>query len=113
MDYKPAVELAREGKEAGFQFLYEATYQSKYYLALQYMKDEEAAKDVLQDSYVRAFSRLDQLSQPEAFSGWFGRIVANTAKNRLKNRECASCCFILREHPSVRSQQRWTVRKTR
>ncbi len=87
MDYKQAVELAREGKEAGFQFLYEATYQSKYYLALQYMKDEEAAKDVLQDSYVRAFSRLDQLSQPEAFSGWFGRIVANTAKNRLLKKE--------------------------
>ena len=87
MDYKQAVELAREGKEAGFQFLYEATYQSKYYLALQYMKDEEAAKDVLQDSYVRAFSRLDQLSQPEAFSGWFGRIVANTEKNKLLKKE--------------------------
>lgn len=67
MDYKKAVELARKGKEEGFRFLYEKTYQSKYYLALQYMKNEETAKDVLQDAYIRAFSKLDSLKQPEAF----------------------------------------------
>lgn len=83
MDYQEAIALAKSGKEEGFRFLYEATHQSKYYLAVQYMKNEEEAKDVLQDAYIRAFSRLDSLQQPDAFPGWFGRIVANTAKNRL------------------------------
>lgn len=83
MDYIKAVELAKEGKEQGFEFLYESTYKSKYYLALQYMKDEESAKDVLQEAYMKAFSKLKDLEQPEAFSGWFGKIVANTAKNML------------------------------
>lgn len=87
MDYRKAVALAKEGKEEGFRFLYEATYRSKYYLALQYMKNEEAAKDVLQDAYVKAFSKLDQLKEPDAFPGWLGRIVANTAKNRLVKNE--------------------------
>lgn len=82
MDYQEAVALAKSGKEEGFRFLYEATYQSKLYLAVQYMKNEHEAEDVLQEAYIRAFSRLDSLQQPQAFPGWLGRIVANTAKNR-------------------------------
>lgn len=83
MDYKEAVQLARAGDERGFECLYENTYQSKYYLALQYMKQKEAAEDVLQDAYVRAFTRLDTLEAPERFPAWLGQIVANTAKNAL------------------------------
>ena len=56
---KEAVALARQGDERGYGFLYETTYKSKYYLALQYMKNEEAAQDVLQEAYIRAFTRLD------------------------------------------------------
>lgn len=83
MDYKEAVQLARAGDGRGFECLYESTYQSKYYLALQYMKQKEAAEDVLQDAYVRAFTRLDTLEAPERFPAWLGQIVANTAKNAL------------------------------
>ena len=35
MDYREAIEKARKGEEQGFSFLYEKTYKSKYYLALQ------------------------------------------------------------------------------
>lgn len=84
MDYTEAVKLAKAGEEKGFSFLYEQTYKSKYYLALKYMKNDEAAQDVLQDAYMKAFSKLDMLEQPEAFPGWFGKIVGNTAKNMLK-----------------------------
>lgn len=83
MDYLEAVKLAKEGQERGFDFLYENTYKSKYYLALRYMRNEEAAKDVLQDAYVRAFMKLNTLENPETFSSWLGMIVANTAKNAL------------------------------
>lgn len=86
MDYKEALRLAKEGRDEGFRFLYEETYKSKYYLALQYMKNEEAAKDVLQEAYIRAFAKLDTLEKPEAFPGWFGTIVANTAKNMLQKK---------------------------
>ena len=67
----------------GIRFLYETTYKSKYYLALQYVKNEEMARDVLQEAYIRAFTKLDMLAEPEAFPGWLGKIVANTAKNVL------------------------------
>ena len=84
--YTQAIKLARSGNESGFEYLYESTYQNKYYLALQYMKNEESAKDVLQEAYIKAFSKLDKLDDPEAFSSWLGVIVANTAKNVLKKK---------------------------
>ena len=84
MNYSEAVQLVIEGEESGFDALYKMTYQSKFYLALKYMQDVEAAKDVLQDAYIKAFSRLDTLTEPEKFSSWLGMIVANTAKNALK-----------------------------
>lgn len=86
MNYTQAVALAKAGKEEGFQFLYESTYKNKYYLALKYLKDEQAAQDILQDAYIKAFDKLDTLQNPETFPAWFGVIVGNLAKNRLQKK---------------------------
>lgn len=86
MDYTEAIKLALAGEQRGFRFLYENTFQKKYFLALHYMKNKAAAEDVLQEAYIRAFSKLDTLKKPEKFPGWFGMIVANTARNALKKK---------------------------
>ena len=86
MNYTEAVKLVKQGDENGFNFLYEETYKGKYYLALKYMQNEEAAKDVLQDAYIQAFRKLDTLENPEKFASWLGIIVANTAKNALQKK---------------------------
>lgn len=49
------------------------------------MKDEEAAKDVLQEAYIRAWKNLDKLKEPEKFDSWLAQIVVNTAKMNWKN----------------------------
>lgn len=87
MNYKQAIDLAKEGKEEGYQFLYESTYKSKYYLALKYLKDEQAAQDILQDAYIKAFTKLDTLEKPETFPAWLGVIVGNLAKNKLQKKK--------------------------
>ena len=83
MDYKKAVEAALKGNESAFSALYESTQRDMYYIALKYMKNEEDAMDVLQDSYIKAWQSLASLKDPASFRAWFGRIVANTAKNTL------------------------------
>ena len=83
MDYKKAVEAALKRNESAFSALYESTQRDMYYIALKYMKNEEDAMDVLQDSYIKAWQSLATLKDPASFRAWFGRIVANTAKNAL------------------------------
>ena len=86
MTYTQAVEKALKGDSIGFDFLYNSTKNKKYYLALKYVKHEEAAKDVLQDAYIRAWKNLDKLKEPEKFDSWLAQIVVNTAKNELEKR---------------------------
>lgn len=87
MDFREAVFLALNGKEEGFNHLYQSTYQKSYYIALKYMKREDAAQDVLQDSYVKAFKNLGQLQDADKFVSWFAKIVAGTALDALKKRK--------------------------
>jgi RNA polymerase sigma factor (sigma-70 family) len=86
MDILQAVSLARQGREEGFNYLYESTYRNNYYMALKYMKNQQDAMDVLQTAYMRAFSRLDLLRDEGKFAGWMSTIVANTAKNMLQRK---------------------------
>lgn len=86
MNIASAVKAARNGEEAGFSFLYRATWRDKYYIALKYMGNDADAQDVLQEAYAKAFRKLDALEDPEKFPAWLGRIVANTAKNALEKK---------------------------
>ena len=83
MYYKKAVEASLKLNESAFYSIYESTQRDMYYIALKYMKNEEDAMDVLQDSYIKAWQSLATLKDPASFRAWFGRIVANTAKNAL------------------------------
>lgn len=87
MDFQKAVFLSLNGNEEGFNYLYQSTYQKSYYIALKYMKQEDAALDVLQDSYVKAFKNLGQLQDANKFASWFAKIVASTALDALKKRK--------------------------
>ena len=72
-----------EGDEKAFESLYSLTNQNAYFVAKKIAKDEDAALDIFQDSYIKALEKLSTLSAPESFVSWFNQIVANTAKNYL------------------------------
>ena len=97
VDYTEAVEQAKAGKEEGFSYLYEMTYRNKLYIAMKYMKNEDEAMDVLHDSYVKAFERISSLQDANSFPGWFSTIVANTARNTLRDRHTVNFSDMQRE----------------
>ena len=97
VDYTEAVEQAKAGREEGFSYLYEMTYRNKLYIAMKYMKNEDEAMDVLHDSYVKAFERLSGLQDANSFPGWLSTIVANTARNALRDRHTVNFSDMQRE----------------
>ena len=48
-----------------------------YGCAYAVLRDFWLAEDVAQEAFITAWQKLDQLRQPEAFPGWFRRIVLN------------------------------------
>ena len=44
-----------------------------------YTKNEDQAKDILQDSFIKVFKNIDRFNFEGSFEGWVRRIVVNTA----------------------------------
>ena len=84
---KELVEKAVEGDQQAIAILYERTNRKAYYLALQLVKDQDQAQDILQDAYLKVFTNLGMLQQPENFQGWLDTIVINKSKDYLKKKK--------------------------
>ena len=78
---------AREGDQQAITMLYERSNRKAYYLAMQLVKDPDQAQDILQDAYLKVFTNLGMLQQPENFQGWLDTIVINKSKDYLKKKK--------------------------
>lgn len=77
---------ARAGDRSAFDELVRRTHVDTYTLALRLTADEEDARDVVQESYLRAWRGLPDFRGDAAFSTWMYRITANTAYSVVKRR---------------------------
>jgi RNA polymerase sigma-70 factor (ECF subfamily) len=60
-------------------------YQTKIYnLALNYVKNQEEAKDLAQDIFVTVYRSLPKLREKEKFTSWLYQIAINHCRNRYK-----------------------------
>ncbi len=73
------VGAARDGDQAAFARLVEATHRDTYALALHLTACAEDARDVTQEAYLRAYRKLDDFRGDARFSTWMYRITANVA----------------------------------
>ncbi len=85
-DLAEKVAAAQDGDEKAFADLVRATYQSTYSLALRLTGNDQDAKDVAQDTYLRAFRALTRFRGEAAFPTWLYRITCNSASNLLEKR---------------------------
>jgi RNA polymerase sigma-70 factor (ECF subfamily) len=80
------VSLAKEGDQQAFEELVKRTYSDSYTLALRLTGDEDDARDVVQESYLRAYRGLKRFRGDAQFTTWLYRITANCASNQLRRR---------------------------
>ncbi|MBQ6798880.1 MAG: RNA polymerase sigma factor [Oscillospiraceae bacterium] len=80
---------ARQGEQDAFSELYRQTYNSVYQSIRALVKDEDAAQDLVHDSYIKGFQNLDKLDDPAKFTAWMKRLASNTALDYLKKKRPA------------------------
>ena len=83
---KELVSSAKSGNKKSFDKLYELTHNDVWYNCVSLLKDEENAKDIMQETYITAFLKLDTLKDEEKFCGWLTAIATNKSKNKLKGK---------------------------
>src|SRR6185437_4186588 len=80
------VALAKAGRREAFAAIMRRGNQRLFRIARAVVRDESEAEDVLQEAYVRAFTRLADFRGEASIYTWLTRIVLNEAHGRLRKR---------------------------
>jgi RNA polymerase sigma-70 factor, ECF subfamily len=78
---------ARAGEEWAREALFRRYARLALGLAYRILPYDADIDDLVQDSFLYAFERLDGLSNPQAFQAWLSSIVVRTAGKRLRRRK--------------------------
>lgn len=73
-------------REEAFSRLASEHLDASYRLARAILDDPSEAEDATHDAFVRAWRAWDSLRDASRFEAWFGRILVNTCRNRLRHR---------------------------
>ena len=84
--HKYLVQRSQSGDRSAQNELYKLYVNAMYNICRRMLGDPEEAKDVLQDSFIDAFSRIKTLKNEVTFSAWLKRIVVNNCINHLKKK---------------------------
>jgi RNA polymerase sigma-70 factor, ECF subfamily len=85
-DLDETVSAAQSGEPGAFDDLVRATYSDTYSLALRLVGNAEDAKDVAQDTYLRAFKALSRFRGEANVATWLYRITSNCASTLITRR---------------------------
>lgn len=75
-----------------FNAIYKAFSPKLYYVCLRYLKNDADAQDVLQETFVTAYRKIESFNGQGSFEGWIRRIAVNNclAKLRLDKKQFES-----------------------
>lgn len=80
------VELVKNGDRSIFSILVKRHQKGLIRLAYRFVKDLDAAEDIAQEAFIKAFQRLESFEARASFKSWLYQIAVNTAKNKLRSR---------------------------
>lgn len=86
-DESALVERARSGDAAAFAELVNRYERKIYRLARNITQNDEDAEDVLQETFLKAYSHLDSFQGDSKFYTWLVRIAVNQALMKLRKRK--------------------------
>ncbi len=81
----------KKGDRKAQKKLYQLLYPYSMSICLRYTKGEEEAKEILNDGFLKIFTKIHQHQPSQSFKGWVRRIMVNTAidsyrkKNHFRN----------------------------
>ena len=84
IDLQDIIGRIKNGDQAAFRIIVEKYKQQAFSLAFRILCDEEEARDIVQDSFLRIWQKIDTYKMDAKFSTWMFRIVANRAIDRVR-----------------------------
>lgn len=83
---KGLITRARKKDNEAIAEIIQLTERKAYFIAYKVVNNEATAKDIVQEAYIQAFQKLDQLSDDSKFESWFNQIVSHKALDYTKSK---------------------------
>lgn len=84
---KGLITRARKKDNEAIAEIIQLTERKAYFIAYKVVNNEATAKDIVQEAYIQAFQKLDQLSDDSKFESWFNQIVSHKALDYTKSKQ--------------------------
>jgi RNA polymerase sigma-70 factor, ECF subfamily len=78
------VESVKAGERSSFSELVKRHQRGLLRLSLRFMKDMDVAQDVVQESFIKAYEKLNSFEGRASFKSWLFQIAVNTARNKIR-----------------------------
>ncbi len=73
------IQQCKTGNQRAQLEIYNRYYKAMYNTAYRIVKDKFEAEDIMQDSFLSAFTKLDSLKDTKTFGAWLKKIVINNS----------------------------------
>lgn len=84
--HQDLIDRCRNGdREAQFR-IYELYYKAMFNTSLRIVKDEAEAEDLMQESFLSAFEKIDTYSGMVSFGAWLKKIVVNRSLDSIRKK---------------------------
>jgi RNA polymerase sigma-70 factor (ECF subfamily) len=81
------IEECRNGNFKNFRRLVELTSPFAFSVAFRLVGDEDQAKDIVQESMVKVWQKLEKIRSAEVYKTWIYRIVVNKCYDQMRRRK--------------------------
>jgi RNA polymerase sigma-70 factor (ECF subfamily) len=81
------IEECKQNNRVAQLQLYKQYCDGMFVVAMRFMKDSMEAEDIVQEAFIKAFSKLDQFKAEVTFGAWLKRIVINNCIDCLKSKK--------------------------
>ena len=86
MNISHLVEKIKKGDNKSFEKLYKLAEREVWFTCISFLKNETTAQDIMQETYITAFLKIQSLEKSSQIRSWLNRIAVNKCKNYLKGK---------------------------
>ena len=113
------IQLCKFNNQSAQLELYNRYYKAMYNTAYRIVKNSYEAEDIMQDSFLMAFTKLDSLKNVETFGSWLKRIVINNSiyhyksNNKYDNVPLDNVLYKIEDNEGISSDYEFTNLKAK
>ncbi len=85
--HQEIIDQCREGNQKAHFQLYKLYYRPMYSICMRIINNATEAEDVMQESFLNAFTKIDTYKGEVSFGAWLKKIVINRSLDYLKKRK--------------------------